>query len=184
MADVVLIQPTPTVKTVVPPPLNPTFPHKSQSPAVRDIDVTSLAVILTRETAEATAIVLVTNSPTLSAAALLLVVVPMIPEVLEKVKLVADAAPKTGVTKVGLVLNEIAPEPFTFAANAVATPVPYPVVPDMGKPVALVKVNEAGVPIAKLVGNVVLKLGTPPDEVTSTELFAVARADMTFADEA
>jgi len=48
----------------------------------------------------------------------------------------------------------------TFTPRAVATPVPNPVNPANGNPVALVNVNDAGVPIARPLGNVVLKLGT------------------------
>jgi len=141
VADVVLIQPTPTVNTVVPPPVNPTFPHKSQSPAVSEIEVMSLEVNVVKDVAEANAIVLVTNCPTDNAAALSLVVVPIIPAVLVKVKLVAEAAPRVGVVK--FILVAAMPE-----------------------------------------GKVVLKLGMPPAEVTSTELLAVANADITLADEA
>ncbi len=41
----------------------------------------------------------------------------------------------------------MAPEPLTFAARAVATPVPRPLIPvDTGNPVAFVRVPLAGVP--------------------------------------
>ena len=71
---------------------------------------------------------------------------------------VAEAAPNTGVTKVGLVAKTKAPVPVSsvtaanrFAldgvAKAVATPVPNPLTPvAIGNPVALVKVPDAGVP--------------------------------------
>ena len=55
--------------------------------------------------------------------------------------------PKTGATKVALVVRLIAPVPLTAAASAEATPVPRPLTPEaIGKPVPLVKVTEAGVP--------------------------------------
>ena len=47
---------------------------------------------------------------------------------------------------VGLVPRTIEPEPDTAAASAVATPVPHPVVPAIGKPVQEVSVPEDGVP--------------------------------------
>lgn len=74
------------------------------------------------------------------------------------------------------------PVPVTVPANAVATPVPNPVMPAMGNPVALVNVPEAGVPSTGATnvmpdGNVLLMLGTPPPEVINTPLFAVAKPD-------
>lgn len=54
----------------------------------------------------------------------------------------------------------------------------FPVTPVVrGSPLALVRVNEVGVPMAKPLGNVVLMLGTPPADVTRTPLFAVASPD-------
>src|SRR3989338_8275135 len=74
--------------------------------------------------------------------------------------LVAAAAPSVGVTRVGLVAKTTAPvpvSPVTAAARLavdgvaknVATPVPRPETPVlMGRPVALVRVAEDGVPSA------------------------------------
>ncbi len=74
--------------------------------------------------------------------------------------LVAAAAPRVGVTKVGLVVNATVEDPDSsvsadarFAeegvARNVATPVPRPSTPvDIGKPVAFVSVPEDGVPRA------------------------------------
>jgi len=101
VADVVLAQPEKYINKVVAPPFRPIFPQTSQSPAVNEIDVISLLVLLVQLTALATAITLLIYSPTLPAAALLFVVVPIIPEVELKVTLVALAAPNTGVINVG-----------------------------------------------------------------------------------
>lgn len=64
------------------------------------------------------------------------------------VKVPEVGVPRIGVTNVGEVVNDIAPLPLTLAASAVATPVPYPVVPDIGNPVQLVNTPDAGVPRA------------------------------------
>ena len=76
------------------------------------------------------------------------------------VRVADDGVPKAGVTKVGLLANTKAPEPVSsVTAEArlalegvlknVATPVPRPETPvDIGRPVALVKVPEDGVPKA------------------------------------
>src|ERR1700688_1739486 len=88
------------------------FPQTSQSPAVSDIDVMSLAIELTIETAEALGITLDINSPTFPLAALLFVVVPIIPPVDGlNTMLVAVAAPKVGVISVGDVCNKTLPVP-------------------------------------------------------------------------
>src|SRR6185503_8783595 len=57
------------------------LPQTSQSPAVSEILVTLVAVASAKLTAEADAITLETNSPTLPAATLSLVVVPTMPPV-------------------------------------------------------------------------------------------------------
>jgi hypothetical protein len=72
--------------------------------------------------------------------------------------LVAAAAPRVGVTKVGLLVNATVPEPASSVnaaarfeedgvARNVATPVPRPEIPvATGRPVAFVKVPADGVP--------------------------------------
>jgi hypothetical protein len=117
-------------------------------------------------------------SPTSPAVVLSLVVVPTMPPVVGlKVKLVAVAAPRVGVTNEGLVVSEIAPLPLTFAANAVATPVPKPDMPVLtGSPVQFVKVPDVGVPrtgVVKLGLVVPAKLPVPddPESPTFTWLF-------------
>jgi hypothetical protein len=93
--------------------------------------------------------------------------------------------PNIGVINVGEVVNDIAPEPLTLAAKAVATPVPNPLIPvEMGRPVQLVNTPALGVPNAGVVkvkfvaakpdGKVVLRDGTPLPLVIKTELFAAA----------
>jgi hypothetical protein len=77
------------------------IPQTSQSPAVKEIEVISADTVEVNETAAPTSTVLDISSPTLPAAASLFVVVPMMPEVLLNVMLVALAAPRVGVTKVG-----------------------------------------------------------------------------------
>jgi len=83
---------------------------------------------------------------------------------------VADATPKTGVTKVGVLAKTKAPEPVSSVtaeiklaeeavAKKVATPVPSPLTPVlMGRPVALVKTPEAGVPKAGATKVLLLKV--------------------------
>lgn len=97
-------------------------------------------------------------SPTLPAAALSFVVVPIIPEVDENVMLVAEAAPSTGVTSVGDVANTSEPLPVSFVtvaakfallgvAKNVAMFAARPLTPvEIGNPVQFVKVPEVGVP--------------------------------------
>ena len=68
-----------------------TAPLTSQSPAVKDIEVTLALVTVVKAMAEPEATVLEIVSPTLPALALLLVVVPTIPEVWEGVKLPVEA---------------------------------------------------------------------------------------------
>jgi hypothetical protein len=75
-------------------------------------------------------------------------------------RLPEDGVPNAGVTKVGLVANTKAPEPVSSetadrrladegVAKKVATPEPKPETPvEIGKPVAFVRVPEAGVPSA------------------------------------
>jgi hypothetical protein len=79
------------------------------------------------------------------------------------VKSIADGVPRSGVTKVGDVANTFAPVPVSsvnadarFAllgvAKKVATPAPRPETPvDIGRPVALVNVPDAGVPKAGVI---------------------------------
>lgn len=98
------------------------------------------------------------NSPTLPAAALSFVVVPITPEVDEKEILVALAAPSVGVTNVGDVPKTNAPLPVSFVtaaarlaldgvAKKVATPAASPLTPEpIGNPVQLVNVPDVGVP--------------------------------------
>lgn len=117
VAEVSEVQSYSIVKPFV--PVIKTFPETSQSPAVSEIDVTFAAVAVVKLTADACRTVLLITSPTLPAAALSLVVVPIIPEVELNVKLVADAAPKVGVTKVGEVERTVLPVPVE-----VTTPVP------------------------------------------------------------
>jgi hypothetical protein len=129
------------------------------------------------DVADACKIILDISSPTEPAAALSLVVVPITPDVEVKAMLVALAAPRTGVTNVGLVVKEIAPEPLTFTPNAVATPVPNPDIPVLaGKPVQFVRVPDVGVPKTGVVkeGEVVpAKEPVPdcPDKEVFTALF-------------
>ena len=79
VADVVLVQHTITLVTVVPAGFVQHEPHTSQSPAVRLIEVILAAVLFVREMAEPTSTVELTYSPTLPAFALLFVVVPTMP---------------------------------------------------------------------------------------------------------
>jgi hypothetical protein len=88
-------------------------PDTSQSPAVRDIDVTLAVTFDVKDTALPSGITEEITSPTLPTAALSLVVVPIIPEVLLKLKLVADAAPNIGVTRAGDVAKTNAPDPVS-----------------------------------------------------------------------
>lgn len=73
------------------------------------------------------------------------------------VSVAEEGVPRFGVTNVGEVANTSAPEPVssgtaaaTFAldgvASIVATPVPRPETPEIGRPVALVSVSDEGVP--------------------------------------
>jgi hypothetical protein len=64
------------------------------------------------------------------------------------VKVTDVGVPKMGVTNVGLVVAEIAPVPLRANPSAVPTPVPNPVMPVIGRPVAFVSVTETGVPSA------------------------------------
>lgn len=158
VADVVLSHPSAAVVVV---PENCILPQTSQSPAVKDIYVKSFAAVDEKETDETKGITELTNSPTLPAAALLPLVTPII----------------LGVVIVGLVFKTRPLLPVTASASAEATPVPSPVIPAIGNPVALVNVKDRGVPMAKPLGNVELMLGTPPELVTSTLLAAVAKPD-------
>jgi hypothetical protein len=126
VADTVFIAAPVSVYDVVEPPVNQTSPHTSQSPAVKEIDVILAATPDDKDMALPINNTELTNSPTLPDAALLLVVVPIIPEVEVKVKLVAEAAPSTGVTNVGDV------EP---------TKLPVPVAPESPLPTALIVVK-------------------------------------------
>ena len=54
--------------------------------------------------------------------------------------------PIAGVTKVGEPARTILPVPVTTLPNAAATPVPRPVIPDIGRPVQFVSVPLVGVP--------------------------------------
>lgn len=113
------------------------------------------------------------NSPTLPEAALLFVVVPIIPEVDENERLVAFAAPKIGVIKVGDVAKTKFPEPVevVIADNRLADdgvprkvviPVAKPLTPVLiGNPAQLVNVPDVGVP-----NNGVINVG----EVAKTRL--------------
>src|SRR6266852_1197848 len=98
-------------------------------------------------------------SPTTPALAESLVAVPMMPPVVgEKVTDVAVAAPKIGVTNVGVVAKTLTPVPVLSVraeerlaedgvARNVATFVPRPETPvPIGRPVQLVNVPELGVP--------------------------------------
>ena len=84
------------------------LPLTSQSPAVKLMLVISADTVVVSDTAAPTSTVLDISSPTLPAAASLLVVVPMMPDVLEKARLVAEATPRTGVISVG----DVAPTKF------------------------------------------------------------------------
>ena len=98
--------------------------------------------------------------------------------------------PKAGVTKVGLVANTKAPVPVSSVtaaarlaelgvAKKVATPEPKPEMPvATGKPVALVKVAEDGVPKAGVtsVGEVARTLLPVPVLVTLTTFLLASRA--------
>ena len=89
---------------------------------------------------------------------LAIVKVPVLEVTVSPLMLVAVAAPRTGVVKVGLVAKTKRPEPVSSVtaearlaldgvAKKVATPVPNPLTPvEIGNPVALVSVPEVGVP--------------------------------------
>ena len=104
----VLIQPDTRDVVVVPPTVQLHMPQTSQSPAVKLMLVISADTVVVSDTAAPTNTVLDISSPTLPAAASLLVVVPMMPDVLENARLVAEAAPRTGVISVG----DVAPTKF------------------------------------------------------------------------
>lgn len=105
--------------------------------------------------------------------------------------------PKSGVTKVGLVANTLAPEPVSsvkaaakFAdegvARNVATPAPKPLTPVLiGKPVAFVRVPEVGVP-KRGVTSVGLVFRTtepvPVEVVTPVPPLTTARTPVRLAD--
>lgn len=89
MAEVELAPPPKKDKTVVPAGVNCKTPDTSQSPAVREMEVTLAGVAVVRDTEEVVALV---NSPTLPALALLFVVVPTMPLVWEGVKFPLDAS--------------------------------------------------------------------------------------------
>ena len=57
-----------------------------------------------------------------------------------------EGTPSAGVTNAGEFANTIPPEPVTEDARAAPTPLPSPVMPDTGSPVAWVKTTEVGVP--------------------------------------
>ena len=77
-----------------------------------------------------------------------------------RLKLVPDAAPRTGVTSVGEVASTSAPLPVGVAASAVATPAPSPLTPVLtGKPVAFVNVAAEGVPRFGVLRVGVVKVG-------------------------
>jgi len=82
---VVFIPPRSNVVFVVPPPLKPSVPKTSQSPAVSEMLVIVLGALLTKETAAPMATDDVITSPTLPAFAALFVVVPTIPAVCDGV---------------------------------------------------------------------------------------------------
>ena len=92
----VVVVPAPTVVQIL--------PQTSQSPAVKLMVVILVVAPFVVETAEPTSTVLETYSPTLPVAAESLVALPITPEVLENVRLVALLAPSTGVTRAGDVL--------------------------------------------------------------------------------
>lgn len=85
VALAVLTNPEALIITVVPAGKKLTCPHTSQSPAVREIEVTLAAVAVVRETAEPLATEAVRTSPTLPAFALSAAVVPLMPLVVEGV---------------------------------------------------------------------------------------------------
>ena len=105
-ADVELLQPVINESTVVDPPVTPTFPDTSQSPAVKEMEVTFAATPVVKLGPPPITTKEKTISPTFPASALLFVVVPTIPPVVGlNVTLVAVAAPNVGVMKVGEVEN-------------------------------------------------------------------------------
>lgn len=158
VAEAVLI--APTIPVIVPEGLNATFPYTCQSPAVNVMLVIFAATFEVKATADPTKTVDDINSPTLPAAALLFVVVPIIPDVEVKLILVALADPKTGVINVGLLAKTKAPVPVSSVtvaaklllvgvAKNVAILAARPVIPVLtGNPVQLVKIPDCGVPKA------------------------------------
>lgn len=88
---------------------------------------------------------------------------------------VADATPRVGDTRVGLVANTSAPEPVSSVtaearlallgvARNVAIPVPRPLTPvEIGSPVQLVRVPEVGVPSTGVVNDGDVVMATLPD---------------------
>lgn len=112
-------------------------------------------------------------------------VMPAIGRPVALVNVTDVGVPSTGVTRVGDVANTIDPVPVTAAASAVPTPVPKPVKPAIGNPVAFVKVPDDGTPRAGVVnamfvaamplGSVDEIDGTPPELVTKTPLVPVPR---------
>lgn len=86
----------------------------------------------------------------------------------------ADGVPRAGVTSVGLVPNTSAPlpvSPVTAVARLaldgvpknVATPVPRPATPvEIGRPVALVRTPDAGVPKAGVIKTALVSVTTVP----------------------
>lgn len=120
-----------------------TLKYTSQSPADSDNEVKFALTPLVNAIPLPTSIEEDINSPTLPAAAALFVIVPIIPLVLEKDKLVALAAPMVGVTNVGDVASTILPDPVTELPNAVTVPL-------VGSVSAVVPVTVRVVPKAPL----------------------------------
>ncbi len=110
MAEVWLIHPDTRDVVVEPPTAVLIMPQQSQSPAVKLIVVISALVLVVNDV-PGVPTELEINSPTEPAAASLFVVVPIIPDVLLKDKLVADTTPNVGVTSVGELEPTKAPVP-------------------------------------------------------------------------
>jgi len=129
--------------------------HTSQSPAVKLIDVRFIGVAVVNDIALPEAIVELINSPTLPAAALSLVAVPIIFGAVilgEVAKTLAPVPVSSVIAAIRLALDGV--------ARKVDTLVPRPLTPVLiGRPVQLVSVPEEGVPNTGVVKVGVLKVG-------------------------
>lgn len=111
VAEEVFKVPVTEVQTVDASPVKAIFPPISQSPGVKTIEVILVVVALARDTADPIKTDASINSPTLPAAALLFVVVPMMPEVVLGEKLVPVTLELATTAPAELTVNTSVPAP-------------------------------------------------------------------------